>query len=492
MYSTPAAVDTDATSSTSCGAQPAVSPVMGITEVAVGITAFSTPSPPFHAITKQRFSDFIVHEVDLQGQVVQLKSLPEAPPPPAASAVSSAVSGCASSEASCSAEDAAAGQTQLASLVGESHALALVELHRRSAHRAPAGSGADESPIVLPKDDDKQHRTQVHRLIKQLLPGLLTDTVDAEGGGKSVRVQTQRSAEAHVRSLKRSAPGDGRWVAGPAKRPRVDRRTGGPRGGEQVPGLHAVQGEPRHARGPLDDRAQLRADANHFGIAGTKTSAASPRSVNAHKLHLGRLVRLMVKAAIWRLDRGRRPALRAGAAPPRTARRQPFHQRRAPASRADGRRQQQAQHLKAVDETAPAALRPALGRRCRLGARLHQLLGCAPAPPTAPTRARRRFLRSDFRQVHDLAVPHPHLSRPTSAAAYRHPPRPPHWPAPPLLPVRSGLGHRDLTVTLHPSTPPSTSPPSTLTLHPPPSTLTLTLTRIQGARDDPRAAPERA
>lgn len=48
-------------------------------EASVGITFFSTQTKPFRGIIKQRYSDFMVHEIDSQGQVVHLTdtSLPK-------------------------------------------------------------------------------------------------------------------------------------------------------------------------------------------------------------------------------------------------------------------------------------------------------------------------------------------------------------------------------------------------------------------------------
>ena len=47
-------------------------------EATVGICAFATSSDGFLAVTKQRYSDFIVREVDMKGQVVPLTALPSA------------------------------------------------------------------------------------------------------------------------------------------------------------------------------------------------------------------------------------------------------------------------------------------------------------------------------------------------------------------------------------------------------------------------------
>ena len=54
------------------------------TEHSVGIKAFASPGDGFAAATKQRFSDFIVREVGLDGKVVRLTTLLLATATPAA------------------------------------------------------------------------------------------------------------------------------------------------------------------------------------------------------------------------------------------------------------------------------------------------------------------------------------------------------------------------------------------------------------------------
>ena len=49
--------------------------VAGEREASLGITEFLTPGPGFLAITKLRFTDFIVHEVSLSGNTVKLEAL---------------------------------------------------------------------------------------------------------------------------------------------------------------------------------------------------------------------------------------------------------------------------------------------------------------------------------------------------------------------------------------------------------------------------------
>ena len=158
------------------------------TEESVGIAAFSTRTPPFRAVTKQRWSDFLVHEVTPSGRVVELVSI--AKPAPAA-AIPAAP------------PDAAATEAELASSLGAAAAAEALALN--------AGGGEDgaAAEVVLAPDEDKERRRAVHQLVKRLLPALCSDTVDRDGG-KCVRLLPKRSP--------RRADGGG------GKRQRVDRR----------------------------------------------------------------------------------------------------------------------------------------------------------------------------------------------------------------------------------------------------------------------------
>jgi tRNA pseudouridine13 synthase len=178
-------------------------------EESVGIIAYTTPGNGFRAITKQRFSDFIVREVNMDGSVLKLKALPEMPP-----------------EAPEADDVPETAEAQLATLIGEASASAVLELQRKAAaavaargggKRGHASSSTVDEVLVLPRDDDKEHRTQVHRLVKQLLPSIITDTVDTEGG-KGVRLQAKAGAS------KRGADNRGKGGGG-GKRQRVDQRS---------------------------------------------------------------------------------------------------------------------------------------------------------------------------------------------------------------------------------------------------------------------------
>lgn len=81
---------------------------------------------------------------------------------------------------------ATTGRAQLVALISESHAAAVF---------AMASDGNADDTLVLPHEVDKSRRAQVHRLISQLCPALLTDTVDA-GSHQSMSGLTREAAAA--------------------------------------------------------------------------------------------------------------------------------------------------------------------------------------------------------------------------------------------------------------------------------------------------------
>ena len=235
-------------------------------EGAVGITAFSTPGPGFLATTKQRYSDFIVREVDpVSGLPVRLTALPEAPKAPSTDA---------------SKDDASTIEADLAAVIGEEHAKSVMALLQGA---ATSGGGASE--VVLPRDDDKEQRTRVHRLFKQpALQGLVTDTIDTECGGKSIRVQTKKAA--------RNSGGGG----GSNKRKRIDNRNEWPpEAGDKAYLGFTLYKENRETVEALSKLARgLGVGPNLFQLAGTKDKRGiTTQRVNAYKLAPEKLCKLM-------------------------------------------------------------------------------------------------------------------------------------------------------------------------------------------------------
>ncbi|GAB2277577.1 hypothetical protein Dimus_012286 [Dionaea muscipula] len=148
-----------------------------IEEPDVGIFCYISQLPGFRGILKQRYSDFIVNEVDLDGNVVHLTTL-ELP-----------------------LEMVEKEELKLPDHLNKNYD-AEMDLFRSLAGDSDAGclkdligriqSGADNSttPIVLSPSSDKAHRTAVHCFFKEKLKFLVTDTVDGpEPSSKCIRVR---------------------------------------------------------------------------------------------------------------------------------------------------------------------------------------------------------------------------------------------------------------------------------------------------------------
>ena len=237
------------------------------TEPSVGISAFTTTTPAFRAVTKQRWSDFIVHEVALSGRVVELVAI--ARPAPAS----------ASDTAAAASPDAAAVEAELAASLGAAAAADALALNAGG----DGGDGAADE-VVLAADNDKERRRAVHQLVKRLLPALSSDTVDRDGG-KCVRLLPKRSP--------RRADGGG------GKRQRVDRREEWPAeaGGRKHLGFTLYK-ENRDTHDALAQLARaLRLPPNALGFAGTKDKrAVTAQRVTAFKVTAERLRQLMAAA----------------------------------------------------------------------------------------------------------------------------------------------------------------------------------------------------
>ncbi|XP_010259121.1 PREDICTED: multisubstrate pseudouridine synthase 7-like isoform X2 [Nelumbo nucifera] len=138
-----------------------------LNEAGVGIYSYISHLPGFHAVLKQRYSDFIVNEVDSDGKVVHLTCL-DAPPEIVAEMEK---------------ERGIPDQTYktytseielFRALAGDSDAESLKSL----LNQITSGGQSNVSPIVLSPDSDKSHRTAVHKFFKEHFKFLLTDTVD--------------------------------------------------------------------------------------------------------------------------------------------------------------------------------------------------------------------------------------------------------------------------------------------------------------------------
>ncbi|KAM9855000.1 pseudouridylate synthase 7 homolog isoform 2-T2 [Aulostomus maculatus] len=124
----------------------------GLTEEDVGILKYVSDHEGFSGILKERYSDFVVHEISKQGKVVHLDDLtipadilevPEAPEQPSESDV-------------------------------------LTEEHKKQLGELQLFKNK-ESNVSIEVDDSKEKRTLVHKAIKTQFPGLETKTEEREG-----------------------------------------------------------------------------------------------------------------------------------------------------------------------------------------------------------------------------------------------------------------------------------------------------------------------
>ncbi|XP_048136493.1 multisubstrate pseudouridine synthase 7 isoform X2 [Rhodamnia argentea] len=166
----------------------------------VGIACYISNLPGFRGILKQRYSDFIVNEVDLEGNVVHLTTL-DAPPEPIHLAEENETNASDQLDKSYDAEI-----ESFRSLAGDSDADLL------QSFIAQITSGAEESlsPIVLSPNCDKIHRTAIHNYFKEKFKFLVTDTIDGpDTSTKCIRVRVSSGGQSRGKmSKKRKERGD--------------------------------------------------------------------------------------------------------------------------------------------------------------------------------------------------------------------------------------------------------------------------------------------
>lgn len=151
-----------------------------VEEADVGIIGYISQLPGFRGILKQRYSDFIVNEVDLDGNVVHLTSLDV--PEELLDKKEEKENVADQSDKSYTAEIEA-----FRSLAGDVDADRLKEYIDKINSSA---AGDDIPPLVLSPSCDKSHRTAVHNFFKGKLKFLVTDTVDGpKDQSKCIRVR---------------------------------------------------------------------------------------------------------------------------------------------------------------------------------------------------------------------------------------------------------------------------------------------------------------
>ncbi|XP_031094995.1 multisubstrate pseudouridine synthase 7 [Ipomoea triloba] len=143
----------------------------------VGISCYISHLPGFRGILKQRYSDFIVNEVDLDGNVVHLTSL-DAP-----------LEILEEKEVKVTDQPDKSYATEVESfrsLAGDSDADKLKDF----IDKISSGVDVSDEYIILSPSSNKSHRTEIHNFFKERLKLLVTDTVDGpEDSSKCVRVR---------------------------------------------------------------------------------------------------------------------------------------------------------------------------------------------------------------------------------------------------------------------------------------------------------------
>ncbi|KAA8544958.1 hypothetical protein F0562_019647 [Nyssa sinensis] len=143
----------------------------------VGIFCYISQLTGFRGVLKRRYSDFIVNEVDLDGNVVHLTSLDALPE------VGEEKETKTSFELNKNYESEL---ESFRSLAGDSDA----EQLKAFIDQICSGVKDSASPIILSPNSDKSHRTTVHNFFKENLKFLVTDTVDGpDASSKCIQVQ---------------------------------------------------------------------------------------------------------------------------------------------------------------------------------------------------------------------------------------------------------------------------------------------------------------
>ncbi|XP_050113644.1 multisubstrate pseudouridine synthase 7-like isoform X2 [Malus sylvestris] len=170
----------------------------------VGIFCYISQLPGFRGILKQRYSDFMVNEVDKEGNVVHLTNL-DAPV--------EAVQESGTTTGDGTSKDYTTEIESFRALAGPNDAERLETFIKQ------INSGGEDGvmPIVLSPDYDKSHRTAVHNFFKQHFKFLVTDTVDGpDASSKCIRVrinsggQNSRGRNSRKRKERGDKPFDSR------------------------------------------------------------------------------------------------------------------------------------------------------------------------------------------------------------------------------------------------------------------------------------------
>ncbi|CAL9088163.1 unnamed protein product [Musa textilis] len=241
----------------------------------VGISCYVSTLAGFRGILKQRYSDFIVNEVDSDGNIVRLTSF-DLPPEEFEEKVQ---------ENPCSdGKDYTLEIESFRSLCGEVDADAL-----KAFLEMALASETDASPIVLSPDPDKSHRAEVHNFFKRNFKFLVTDTVEeSEGSSKCIRVRFS------------SGKGGGMSKRGMKRKDTKDDKPFDSRGSKNWPehigkflrfNLYKENKDTQEALGLIGK--MLGVHQRSFGFAGTKDKrAVTTQRVTIFKQHVKKLAEL--------------------------------------------------------------------------------------------------------------------------------------------------------------------------------------------------------
>ncbi|KAK7891407.1 hypothetical protein WMY93_023370 [Mugilogobius chulae] len=125
----------------------------GLTEVDVGITKYVSEHEGFSGILKERYSDFVVHEINKEGKIVHLDDLSIPPDVEETPEVSELPDG--------------------PSILTEEQKTQLEDLQLMK--------NKEDNVSIEVLEDSKEKRTQIHKAIKIQFPGLETKTEDRDG-----------------------------------------------------------------------------------------------------------------------------------------------------------------------------------------------------------------------------------------------------------------------------------------------------------------------
>ncbi|XP_030630384.1 pseudouridylate synthase 7 homolog isoform X1 [Chanos chanos] len=153
----------------------------GLTELDVGILKFVSNHVGFSGILKERYSDFVVHEINKEGKIVGLDDLSipveVQEVPPASEPVESQI---------------------------------LTEEQKKQLEELQLFNNKEDSVAIEVADDTKEKRTLLHREVKLLYPGLETKTEERDGKKFIVAYHAAgKKALAEVRTV--SAPRKHSW-----------------------------------------------------------------------------------------------------------------------------------------------------------------------------------------------------------------------------------------------------------------------------------------